>query len=150
MSVRNATILAIVALVGLGCAGVASEEAPATRRQLRTLVEEYDRAIGLKDREKLRALMSEEFTYFTSSGGVRTRSEFLDFLTSEAYQPEFRERSEIMIRFSTTTAVIGSRWRGRGTYAGQGFDDDQRCSLTVSRIREEWRLASEHCTPIRN
>lgn len=119
-------------------------------RQLRTLVEEYDRAIGLKDRERLEALMSEEFTYFTSAGGIRTRPEFLDFLTSEAYQPQFRERSEIIIRSTGNTAVIGSRWRGRGTYAGTVFDDDQRCSLIFGQVNGEWRLASEHCTPIPN
>lgn len=66
----------------------------------------------------------------------------------EAYQPEYRRRDEVRVRRIGGTAVVESRWRGRETYAGTAFEDDQRCSLVFARVEAEWRLASEHCTPI--
>lgn len=120
---------------------------PAER--IRALVEAYDRAADRKDRGRLEELTGEAFVYFTSGGEVRGRRAFLDFLTSSRYRPEHRRRTGVRVRLTGSTAVVESRWRGRGTYAGRPFEDDQRCSLVFGRVDGRWRLASEHCTPRR-
>lgn len=142
-------VVVVVSWIAWGCGGAATERPSPRAEGARQVVEEYDEAVGRKDREALRNLMGSGFVYFTSSGAVRSRAEFIDFLTSAAYQPESRERSEIEVHLHGTTAVVASRWQGRGTYAGTPFDDDQRCSLVVGRVSGEWKLLSEHCTPIR-
>jgi hypothetical protein len=45
-------------------------------------------------------------------------------------------------------AVVSSRWKGKGTYDGQEFHDDQRCSIVLAREKQQWRVLSEHCTQI--
>lgn len=120
-----------------------------SRAPVLAAVEAYDRSIEEKATEELHRLMAENFVYFTSSGQVRSRDRFIGFLTSPEYRPEFRERSELQVYVSGETAVVASRWRGRGTYAGTPFDDDQRCSLVFTRLGGGWRVAVEHCTPIR-
>ena len=145
---RGLIVPAILAMV-LGCGGPVVQETSPRMGEVRRLIEEYDEAIGRKDRGTLEALMSREFVYFTSGGAVRSRWEFIDFLTSDAYEPEHRERSELQLLPHDGVVVIASRWRGHGTYAGTRFDDDQRCSLVVGQLRGEWKLLSEHCTPIR-
>jgi hypothetical protein len=58
------------------------------------------------------------------------------------------ERSEIMPQFDGNTAVVSTRWRGRGWWKGDPFVDDQRCSMVWHRAFDGWRVMSEHCTQI--
>ncbi len=38
--------------------------------------------------------------------------------------------------------IVSSRWRGRGTYEGKPFVDDQRCSVVIA----SGTVLMEHCT----
>ncbi len=136
---------AALALGSTGCPERQSEDA--TAAVLRA-VEEYDRAVDARDSLRLTEIMSPRFMYFTSSGAVRDRDRFVAFLVSPAYQPARRQRDELVPIVHGATAVVSSRWRGSGTYRGRPFEDDQRCSLVLSRIDDAWKLLAEHCTPI--
>jgi hypothetical protein len=35
-----------------------------------------------------------------------------------------------------------------GTYNGQEFYDDQRCSIVLGREKQDWQVLSKHCTQI--
>ncbi len=112
------------------------------------VIEAYDRAVGEKDSLRLTEIMSPRFVYFTSSGAVRDRDRFVAFLVSPAYRPTHRRRDELVPIVQGGTAVVSSRWSGSGTYRGQPFEDDQRCSLVLSQTEDAWKLLAEHCTPI--
>jgi hypothetical protein len=43
---------------------------------------------------------------------------------------------------------VSSRWKGQGAYDGQPFHDDQRCSIILARVKQQWLVVSEHCTQI--
>ena len=57
-------------------------------------------------------------------------------------------RGEFLINIYGNTAVVSTRWKGKGTYRGNPFDEDQRCSIVVIKKKDKVEILSEHCTPI--
>ncbi len=111
-------------------------------------VARLDSAWSRKDTALVDRLLAPEYVYFSSKGGVTSRSEAIGLLRSESYRLEYADRSELEVHQTGSTAVVASRWRGRGTFGGTAFVDDQRCSLVLDRTGVEWRVLSEHCTQI--
>jgi len=111
-------------------------------------IKEYDAAWDRKDVASIERFLSNQYVYFTSNGKVVSRSETLEFLRSPKYVLQTSERGEFQVYLTNNTAVVGSRWKGHGTYNDQPFTDDQRCSLVLIRDRKNWKLLSEHCTQI--
>jgi ketosteroid isomerase-like protein len=107
-----------------------------------------DSAWNAKDTVTVSKLMSPSYTYFSSRGDVLPRNKFLAFLSEPTYKLDFVERSEIEPRFDGNTAIVSTRWRGRGWWKGSSFVDDQRCSMVWHRAFDGWRVMSEHCTQI--
>jgi len=69
-------------------------------------------------------------------------------LRSAKYILNSAERSEIAVYRTGKTAIVSSRWKGQGSYDGEEFRDDQRCSIVVAQEGGRWRVLSEHCTQI--
>jgi hypothetical protein len=57
-------------------------------------------------------------------------------------------RSELGVRISGPVAVVSSRWKGRGSFRGAKFSDDQRCGQVWLRAAPGWQVLSEHCVDI--
>jgi hypothetical protein len=58
-------------------------------------------------------------------------------------------RSEIAITLYGNTAIVSTRWKGKGSYRGTPFNEDQRCSIVLIKKDNKVEILSEHCTPIR-
>lgn len=111
-------------------------------------IKTYDETWDRKDLPGLEAVLAPEYVYFSSKGGVLTRQQWLDRLSSTTYRLDSTERSEVDAHVSGTAAVVGTRWRGHGTSKGKPFRDDQRCSMAMTKASGEWKVLSEHCTQI--
>ncbi len=120
-----------------------------TPEEIRAVIRTYDAAWNRRDTATVAATLAEDYVYFGSDGRVVPRTETLAFLISPTYLLEAAERSELEVAHATpTTVVVSSRWRGHGTWQGQRFSDDQRCSLVLDHATGRWRLLAEHCTQI--
>lgn len=115
---------------------------------IRTITAQLDSAWNARDTVTVGRMMSSAYAYYSSRGDVIPRAGFMAFLTEPSYKLDFVERSEVEPRFDGNTAVVSTRWRGRGSYKGEAFVDDQRCSMTWHRAFDGWRLMAEHCTQI--
>lgn len=58
-------------------------------------------------------------------------------------------RTELEIKNNDNTAMVSSRWKGKGMYRGIPFDEDQRCSIVVINKDNKVEILSEHRTPIK-
>lgn len=96
----------------------------------------------------MKEIMAPDYVYFTSKGETRSRQQLFDEFLSPNYHLASAERSEMKVYASPATAVVSSRWKGHGTYNGQEFHDDQRCSIVLTREESGWHVLSEHCTQI--
>lgn len=111
-------------------------------------IKTYDETWDRKDLPGLEAVLAPEYVYFSSKGGVLSRQQWLGRLSSDKYKLASTERSEIQAHVSGAAAVVGTRWKGHGTYDGKPFRDDQRCSMALTRASGDWKVLSEHCTQI--
>ena len=116
---------------------------------VRNVLTDYDNAWNRKDVAAVSLFLTDDYVYFSSTGGLTDRRATLDFLSSPDYRLTFVERSEIkLLSTSDAVAVVSSRWKGKGTYGKEAIDDDQRCGLVFVKPGKVWKLLSEHCTQI--
>jgi hypothetical protein len=135
--------------VGLSVTEAARIQPTYAWKEVAALVAQYDSAWNQRDTIAVSRLLAPRYQYFTSRGGVSSRAETMAMLSAPDYRLEHASRSEIEISLSSPVAVVSSRWVGRGTYRGQPFKDDQRCSQTwLQTGRMMWQLVSEHCVQI--
>jgi ketosteroid isomerase-like protein len=148
---RRRMVLALCLAIA-GCTGFDREstsEAPLSASEALTVVREFDDAWLRKDTAVVASLLADEFAYFSSTGGVRSREWLLDDLLGHPeYDLDRAVRGELDVILHGSTAVVSSRWRGAGSYAGEPVDDDQRCSVVVVRQGSATRIIMEHCTQI--
>ena len=111
-------------------------------------VRRLDSAWAKRDTVTLATLLAPGYTYFSSRGGTMDRGSTLAMVADTAYRLASAERIELAVRRIGGTAVVESRWQGRGRYRTQGFSDDQRCSLTLAEAKRGWQVAAEHCTQL--
>lgn len=136
-----------LALSGLLACG--SDSAPSSDRadeaHLRVAVAAYDSAWQAKDSARVAPLLSSDYIYFTSTGGLTSRARTLEFLMDPTYHLIQVARSEIGIAIAGPVARVTSRWEGRGEYQGRPVLDDQTCGQTWVWRDGRWQLFTEHC-----
>lgn len=89
------------------------------------------------------------YTYFTQSGGIFSRDSVVATAGESDYILNKMSRSDLDVTIYGNTAVVSTRWRGKGTYRGKPFDEDQRCSIVLVKKEGKLQIVSEHCTPIK-
>jgi ketosteroid isomerase-like protein len=148
MKRRLGTVL-LLAVLGI-LVGVSSRaNARLTQKdEIVDLVKSYDKAWNRKDVAFVERILATDYVYFTSKGGVWSRQKTLDLLRSPKYILNSAERSEIEVYLTGKTAIVSSRWKGQGSYDGEEFRDDQRCSIVVAQAGGRWKVLSEHCTQL--
>ena len=142
------TILTALALAVISISVVA-QDSEFARTDVGKALKSYDDAWNKKDVESVARMLTDDYVYFSSTGGHVDRKATLSFLGSPDYKLTFVERSEIkLISKTDTVAVVSSRWKGQGTFGKETINDDQRCGLVFVKTKREWKLISEHCTQI--
>src|SRR5580692_12346698 len=137
-------VLSLLALCAIASAqGKQTQEADIAR-----FIESYDNAWNHKDAAAIERILAPDYVYFSSKGQVRSRQSLLEEFLSPKYNLASAERTELKAYLTLGTAVVSSRWKGHGTYDGQEFHDDQRCSIVLALGKQGWLVLSEHCTQI--
>lgn len=130
------------------CGTMIAKTGESPEQEIIRSVETYDNAWNHKDAAAIEHILAPDYVYFSSKGQVRSRQSLLDELFSPKYVLASAERSEMKAYLLSGTAVVSSRWKGHGSYDGQEFHDDQRCSIVLAREKGRWQVLSEHCTQI--
>ena len=146
MKLRLATVLLLAVLGSLVGVSSRANAGLIQKDEIVDLVKSYDKAWNRKDVAFVERILAADYVYFTSKGGVWSRRRTLDLLRSTKYVLNFAERSEIDVYRTGKTAIVSSRWKGHGSYDGEEFRDDQRCSIVVAQEGGRWKVLSEHCT----
>lgn len=112
-------------------------------------INRFDRPWETKNMKGVDSVLSPAYIYFTQSGNEFNRDSVVATAGQNNYLLSKMSRNEFHVTITGNTAVVSTRWKGAGSYNGEPFDEDQRCSIVV--IKNEGRIAilSEHCTPVR-
>ena len=146
---RNLAVALLIAALGIpGSAAPGTNTPSSTNYRVVDFVRNYDKAWNRKDVTSVERVLAAGYVYFTSKGDVWSRQRTLDLLRSPKYILNSAERTEIDVYRTGNTAIVSSRWQGHGSFDGEEFHDDQRCSIVLARAGRDWKVLAEHCTQI--
>lgn len=95
------------------------------------------------------SLMAPGYVYVGPNGQVLDRRRILSIIRSPRYRLVVGARTEVGVTsLGAGAAVVSSRWKGEGSYEGQGFRDDHRCTTILVRREGRWQIILEHCSAI--
>ena len=120
-----------------------------TEKEVLNVIHSFDSGWRNKNLRQVDSVLAPGYVYFTQSGGVFSREGVVQTAGSPAYTLDSMDRSDFIIELYGNTAIVSTRWRGRGVYKEQPFDENQRCSITVVKQDGKVQIFSEHCTPIK-
>jgi len=125
------------------------KKAPAlSEEEVISVIRRFDDGWRNKNLKAVDSVLAPAYIYFTQSGGTFSRDGVVQTAGAAAYSLERMERSGFVVHLYENTAVVSTRWKGKGIYRGVPFDEDQRCSITVIKTGDKIEILSEHCTPI--
>ena len=151
---RKYFVFLIIGSVCFGCNNKSEKPAKEnvlTEKEVRDFITDYDNMWAKRDTTAMKESISENYIYFTSTGNTSNRDRIISWFTpADKYKVDTAIRSEINVTIHGNTAIVSSRWIGSGSFDGERFRDDQRCSLTIQEENGKLKLISEHCTQIVN
>ena len=120
-----------------------------TESEVRNFITTYDKAWENRDTIAMKELIDENYIYFTSTGATTDRAKILGWFTpADKYKVDTAYRNEINIIINGNTAIVSSHWTGNGSFAGETFNDNQRCGLVIQKLNGKLKIISEHCVQI--
>lgn len=125
------------------------KQPPLTSDEVIAVIKSFDSSWLSKNLKGVDSVLAPSYVYFTQSGGIFSRGNLVATAGSEEYTLDKMNRMEFHVQLYQTTAVVSTRWQGKGMYKGVPFDEDQRCSVTVIKHDGKVEILSEHCTPIK-
>ena len=144
---RNYSFLFLVLLIMLqSCKPVQS---PLTEDEVTNVINKFDDGWRNKNLSAVDSVLAPGYTYFTQSGGIFSRDSVVATAGQSSYVLHDMSRTEFVVDLEDNTAIVSTRWKGKGSYRGTPFDEDQRCSIVVIKKDGKVEILSEHCTPIK-
>ena len=141
---RNILFFLFVITVMASC-----EEKSITKEEVIAAVKKFDDGWEHKNLKAVDSVLSPSYIYFTQSGGTFSRDSVVATAGENSYLLHDMSRSEFDVTLDGNTAIVSTRWKGKGTYRGTPFDEDQRCSIVLIKRNNNVEILSEHCTPIK-
>ncbi len=126
-----------------------SKKTALTKEEVIDVIKRFDAGWNSKNLGAVDSVLAPGYIYFTQSGGTFSRDSLVSTAGSPAYTLEQVSRSAYEVQLYGNTAIVSTRWRGKGMYKGIPFDEDQRCSITIVKTGKKVEIMSEHCTPIK-
>jgi hypothetical protein len=120
-----------------------------TEQEVIDVINRFDEGWKNKNLKEVDSTLAPAYIYFTQSGGLFSREGVVKTAGSDEYKLDSVWRHAIEVTLYENTAVVSTRWEGRGIYRGIPFNEDQRCSIVIVKANNKVQILSEHCTPIK-
>lgn len=144
---KNALIIFIISTLMLG--GCIIKQQNITEDEVLEIIKKFDDGWRNKNLKQVDETLSPIYVYFTQSGGTFSRDSVVQTAGSAQYLLDRMDRSTFTVSLYGNTAVVSTRWKGKGIYKGTPFNEDQRCSIILIKKDSKVQILSEHCTPIK-
>jgi hypothetical protein len=121
-----------------------------TEQEVIDVINRFDDGWKNKNLKEVDSTLAPGYIYFTQSGGLFSRDGVVKTAGSDEYKLDSVWRHAIDVTLYENTAIVSSRWEGKGMYRGVPFNEDQRCSIIVIKTsKNKVQILSEHCTPVK-
>lgn len=143
------TVTAILLLSSLTFLSCKKTQAPLTEQEVINVINRFDEGWRTKNLKEVDSVLAPAYIYFTQSGGTFSRDSVVQTAGSSNYILERVQRVDIIVKLYENTAVVSTRWKGKGIYRDTPFDEDQCCSVIIIKSNNKVEILSEHCTPVK-
>jgi hypothetical protein len=144
---KNTFLLYLILITAL--TGCYKTKNTLTELEVMAIINKFDDGWRHKNLKEVDETLSPVYVYFTQSGGTFNRDSIVQTAGSSEYLLDKMDRSSFIVSLYGNTAVVSTRWQGKGIYKGTPFDEDQRCSITIIKKDGKVQILTEHCTPIK-
>ncbi len=142
MNTRGAvvfTILAVATVLGPWNADVLAGSAPdKARDEISALETARNSAIVHGDAAALERMTSDDYTFITLRGELRTKAEIVKGFSSGSFKYSSREISDLNIRVYGNAAVVTGRASQKGAENGKDYSGDYRFTRVYVKQDGRW------------
>lgn len=96
------------------------------------------------------SVLGNRYIYFTQSGGLFSCDSVVATAGEAGYTLNNMSRATVDIDLYGNTAVVNTRWKGKGRYRNIPFGEDQRCSIVIVKENNKIDIVLERYTPIKS
>ena len=118
------------------------------REEIKRIEEDRNQAILRGDIATLDRMTSEDYTFITLRGELRTKAEILRGFKSGSFKYESREISDLKIRVYGNTAIVTGRSIQKGVENGKDYSGDYRFTRVYVKRPERWLTVALQTTLI--
>ncbi len=137
--------VALVLFVGAQTRNAAESTA---KEEILQIERERNKAIISGDAAALERMTSDDYTFVTLRGELRTKAEIVQGFKSGSFHYDSREISDLNVRIYGRTAVVTGRSNQRGRENGKDYSGDYRFTRVYSKQGGQWRTVALQTTLI--
>lgn len=148
---RLSFVLILLALVNSGYATAQTDSSDKRNvDEILKLEELRNQAVLHGDVDALDRMTSDDYTFITLRGEIRTKSEILEGFKSGSFHYESREISDLKVRiYGNNTAVVTGRSLQEGSENGKDYSGDYRFTRVYVKQNGRWLTVALQTTLIR-
>lgn len=145
--------LAPLAVLALACGlsqslAFARADKPDATEEIRALENARNDAIVRGDSAALERMTSDDYTFITLRGELRSKAEIVKGFANGTFKYESREISDLNIRVYGNTAVVTGRSSQKGAENGKDYSGDYRFTRVYVRSAGRWQTVALQATRI--
>ena len=129
--------------------GVASTAQTSAEDEIKNLEEARNQAVLHSDVAALDRMTSDDYTFITLRGEIRTKSDILKGFASGSFHYESRQISDLNVRVYGNTAVVTGRSIQKGMENGNDYSGDYRFTRVYVKQKGRWLTVALQTTLIR-
>ncbi|HEY2569489.1 MAG TPA: nuclear transport factor 2 family protein [Candidatus Udaeobacter sp.] len=120
----------------------------AVKREILNLEEARNQAVLHGDVTALDRMTSDEYTFITLRGELRTKSDILKGFASGSFHYESRQISDLNVRVYGNTAIVTGRSAQKGMENGKDYSGDYRFTRVYVKEKGRWLTVALQTTLI--
>ena len=151
----NAKLGRVLAFIGILVAGwyytantMAQSSDDKSKEEIRALENERNQAILKGDAATLERMTSDDYTFITLRGELRTKVEIVKGFSSGTFKYDSREISDLNIRIFGNAAVVTGLARQHGAENGKDYSGDYRFTRVYAKQDGRWLTVALQTTRI--
>jgi ketosteroid isomerase-like protein len=127
-----------------------AKAASPAEEEIKALENERNEAIVKGDAAALDRMTSEDYTFITLRGELRTKAEIVKGFQSGSFKYESRQISDLNIRVFENTAVVTGRSSQKGVENGKDYSGDYRFTRVYVKQNGRWITVALQATVIKS
>ncbi len=119
-----------------------------TKEEILQMENERNRAITSGDAVALERMTSDDYTFITLRGELRTKTEIVQGFKSGSFHYDSRQISDLNVRMYENTAIVTGRSTQKGRENGKDYSGDYRFTRVYVKQAGRWQTVALQTTLI--